>query len=236
MRRGFGLLGHLVVLKGKARSLGAGLSDLRISAAASVRALRAATDEIENCTSSGLRDDERMRLYVVFLLLAMVASAKDLPALKTVASVDLDRYMGRWYEVARLPNRFQTDCAAEVTATYAKQPHGRLSVGNACRKADGSFMSATGAARKVGAAKLKVRFAPPWLTWLPMVWGDYWVIDLAEDYSWAVVGEPGREYFWILSRAPEIGEGVFQGIVERAEKQGYDLTAMTRTKQVGAAN
>ncbi|MDA0205651.1 MAG: lipocalin family protein [Acidobacteria bacterium] len=177
-----------------------------------------------------------MRFYLVFLFLAVALAAESAGELRTVASVDLDRYLGRWYEIARLPNRFQDDCAGEVTATYAKQPDGKLSVANACRKADGSMMSATGAARKVGDAKLKVRFAPAWLTWLPMVWGDYWVIDLADDYSWAVVGEPGREYFWILSRAPEMGEGVLQSIVERAEKQGYDLAAMTRTKQVGAAN
>jgi apolipoprotein D and lipocalin family protein len=92
-------------------------------------------------------------------------------------------------------------------------------------------MSATGAARQVGEAKLKVRFAPAWLSWLPMVWGDYWVIDLADDYSWAAVGEPGRKYFWILSRTPDMEEGVFQGIVERAEKQGYDLAGLVRTGQ-----
>ncbi len=176
-----------------------------------------------------------MRLNIMFLFLAVVLAAKGAEELKTVASVDLGRYMGRWYEIARLPNRFQKDCAGEVTATYAKQPDGKLSVVNACRKADGSMMSATGVARRVGDAKLKVRFAPAWLSWLPMVWGDYWVIDLADDYSWAVVGEPKREYFWILSRAPELEEGVFQGIVARAERQGYDLAAMTRTKQVRAA-
>jgi len=170
-----------------------------------------------------------MKLSVLFFFLAVAAAGAQ--ELKTVASVDLDRYVGRWYEIARLPNRFQDDCAGEVTATYAQQPDGKLSVVNACRKADGSMMSATGAARKVGDAKLKVRFAPAWMSWLPMVWGDYWVIDLTDDYSWAVVGDQGLEYFWILSRTPEMEEGVFQGIVQRAEKQGYDLAAMTRTKQ-----
>jgi len=177
-----------------------------------------------------------MRPYVLILFLTVALAASSAQELKTVASVDLDRYMGRWYEIARLPNRFQTDCAKEVTATYAKQPDGRLSVVNACRKADGSMMSAAGAARQVEDAKLKVRFAPAWLSWLPMVWGDYWVIDLAEDYSWAVVGEPSREYFWILSRTPQMEAGILEGIVERSERQGYDLAKMTQTKQAGAAD
>lgn len=167
----------------------------------------------------------------MLLFSAVALAAQGAQELKTVPAVDLDRYMGRWYEIARLPNRFQDDCSGAVTATYAKQPDGKLNVVNACRKADGSTMSAAGAARRVGDAKLKVRFAPAWLSWLPMVWGDYWVIDLADDYSWAVVGEPGREYFWILSRRPEMEEVVFQGIVERAEKQGYDLAGLERTEQ-----
>jgi apolipoprotein D and lipocalin family protein len=159
-----------------------------------------------------------MRIWVLLLSSAFALAAEGAQELKTVPAFDLDRYMGRWYEVARLPNRFQDDCAGNVTATYAKQP-------------DGGMVSATGAARQAGAAKLKVRFAPAWLSWLPMVWGDYWVIDLADDYSWAVVGEPSREYFWILSRTPEMEEGVFQGIVGRAERQGYDLAGLVRMKQ-----
>jgi apolipoprotein D and lipocalin family protein len=172
-----------------------------------------------------------MRIWVLLLSSAFALAAEGAQELKTVTAFDLDRYMGRWYEVARLPKRFQDDCAVNVTATYAKQPDGRLSVVNACRKAGGGMVSATGAARQAGAAKLKVRFAPAWLSWLPMVWGDYWVIDLADDYSWAVVGEPSREYFWILSRTPEMEEGVFQGIVGRAERQGYDLAGLVRMKQ-----
>lgn len=177
-----------------------------------------------------------MRNWILFLLCAVTLAAESSPELKTVASVDLDRYMGRWYEIARLPNRFQDDCAGDVTATYTQQPDGKLSVVNACRKADGSMMSATGAARQVGEAKLKVRFAPAWLSWLPMVWGDYWVIDLANDYSWAVVGEPKLEYFWILSRTPEMDDAVFEGIVERAEKQGYVLAGLVRTRQADATD
>lgn len=173
-----------------------------------------------------------MRIVAALLFAAFTLSAQtSAPELKSVDSVDLDRYMGRWYEVARLPNRFQDDCASDTTATYAMQPDGKLSVINACRQADGSSMSAEGAARKVGDAKLKVRFAPKWLSFLPMVWGDYWVIDLADDYAWAVVGEPGLKYFWILSREPQMEDAVMDGIVERAESQGYDLSSIIQTKQ-----
>lgn len=173
-----------------------------------------------------------MRLcFGLVLAAAILAAQSDVRALAAVDSVDLDRYMGRWYEVARLPNRFQSDCASDTTATYTKEPDGRLRVVNECRRADGSSMSAEGTARRVGVSKLKVRFAPAWLSFLPMVWGDYWVIDLAEDYSWAVVGEPGLKYFWILSREPKVEDSVIQGIVERAHEQSYDLSFLIRTEQ-----
>lgn len=172
-----------------------------------------------------------MRAWTLFALSVLVLKAEGSQELRTVPSVDLQRYAGRWFEIARLPNRFQEDCAGNVTATYAPETDGKLSVVNACRKADDSVMSAKGEARRVGAAKLKVRFAPAWLSWLPMVWGDYWVMDLADDYSWAVIGEPSREYFWILSRSPEMEGAVFEDIVQRAEEQGYDLGKLVRTRQ-----
>jgi len=163
-------------------------------------------------------------LVVIFLLPAPP------PQLQTVESLNLERYLGRWYEVARLPNRFQKNCLGDVTATYAKRPDGNLSVVNRCREQSG-WNTAEGVARQVDEAKLKVRFAPAWLSFLPMVWGDYWVIDLAEDYSWAAVGAPNRDYFWILSRKPRIQEPLIREIVERAEKQGYDLADLKRTEQ-----
>jgi apolipoprotein D and lipocalin family protein len=166
------------------------------------------------------------------LLLATCMLPAQTPELRTVAALDLERYLGRWYEIARLPNRFQKSCLGDVTATYAMQADGKLSVVNRCREQDGTN-KAEGAARQVGEAKLKVRFAPAWLSFLPMVWGNYWVIDLAEDYSWAVVGEPSREYFWILSRKSRMEKGLIKQIVERAEGQGYDLSTLKRTEQAG---
>jgi apolipoprotein D and lipocalin family protein len=150
----------------------------------------------------------------------------------TVPSVDLDRYLGRWYELARYPNRFQRQCAGDVRATYAKRDDGRISVLNECRTADGQTDSALGVARVMDAgsrAKLKVRFAPAWLSLLPMVWGDYWVIGLADDYAWAVVGSPDRNYLWILSRTPTLAAARYEQALARVRANGFDPGRLMRT-------
>lgn len=153
----------------------------------------------------------------------------------TVAHVDLGRYAGLWYEVARLPNRFQDQCAGDVTAFYALRGDGRIDVTNACRTEDGSRDEAEGVARVVAEdgsnAKLKVRFAPRILTWLPFVWGDYWVLDLADDYSYAMVGDPSREYLWFLSRTPAVGDDLFEQLRDRAAGLQFDVSALQRTPQ-----
>ena len=172
----------------------------------------------------------RTVLLALLTVAASFGAEANLPELRTVDTVDLDRYMGRWFEIARLPNRFQNDCTGDVTAHYSLIEDGKLRVVNECRKAGDKLMSAEGAARRAGPAKLEVRFAPAWLGFLPAVWGDYWVIDLADDYSWAVVGERGRKYFWVLARLPRMDEEVLRGIIERAEEQGYELSTMVRTE------
>ena len=154
-------------------------------------------------------------------------------ALVVVPSVDLERYAGTWYEIARLPNPFQKNCTGNVTATYTLLDNGEIEVVNRCNSTDGSVREATGRARKASEdgpdAKLEVRFAPAFLSVLPFVWGNYWIIDLAADYSYAVIGEPDREYFWVLARTPEIPDSTMQGILPRAKDQGYDLSSLVRT-------
>lgn len=174
-----------------------------------------------------------MDLFSSFFYLSLVALAAgaDPPAVRTVPSVELDRYLGRWYEVARLPNRFQKDCASDVTAEYARRDDGRIRVVNRCRKADGSMIDAEGVARVVDTktnAKLKVRFAPSWLSVFPFVWGDYWIIALADDYSYAVVGAPNREYLWILSRTPEMPASAWNASERAAKENGFDLAKLMR--------
>ena len=155
------------------------------------------------------------------------------PPVRTVAAVDLDRYLGEWFEIARFPNRFQRQCAGDVRARYARRSDGRLDVINRCRTADGET-EARGVARIVDQqtfAKLKVRFAPAWLSFIPAVWGDYWVIGLAPDYSWAVVGDPGREYLWILGRSPQLDDQALAAARAAARDNGFDVNRLVQTPQ-----
>ena len=151
---------------------------------------------------------------------------------RTVASVDLDRYAGRWFEIARFPNRFQRQCEGDVSARYSRRSDGRIDVVNTCRTADGEITEASGVARVVEAgtsAKLKVRFAPALLSFLPFVWGDYWILGLADDYSWAVVGSPDRQYLWVLARTPEAGARSFDAAVAVARANGFDVERLVKT-------
>jgi apolipoprotein D and lipocalin family protein len=152
----------------------------------------------------------------------------------TVARVDLERYAGRWYEVARFPNRFQDQCVGDVVATYTRRDDGRVDVLNECRTTDGGTDSARGIARvsdERTRAKLEVRFAPAFLSFLPFVWGDYWIIGLAEDYSWATVGSPDRKYLWILSRTPRLDDEALAAARARAAENGFDVDRLVATSQ-----
>lgn len=168
----------------------------------------------------------------VALLLSATGFASDRP-LEVVPDVDLARYVGTWHEIARLPNRFQRQCVGDVTAKYALRDDGRLSVVNACRLADGSIERAEGVARVASSAgpnsKLEVRFAPVWLGWLPLVWGDYWILELASDYRYAVIGTPSRKYFWILARVSHLDEATYAAILVRAAEKGFDTSRVQRT-------
>ena len=165
----------------------------------------------------------------LFTALACVAGLLSGPAgardLQPVRDLDLQRYAGTWHEIARLPNRFENDCVGDITATYTPRDDGSLRVVNACREENGEIKSTEGEARQAGeyAAQLEVRFAPKWLSFLPFVWADYWVIALDADYQWALVGEPDLEYFWILSRDPQMDARTFEGLKARARGLGYDL-------------
>ncbi|HTY12439.1 MAG TPA: lipocalin family protein [Bacteroidota bacterium] len=171
-------------------------------------------------------------LAVLTVLPATWTKAQELTA---VPYVDLNKYAGLWYEIARLPNSFQQQCTEGVTATYTVLDDGTIKVVNRCQKENGEIDEAEGKVKRADGdtsnAKLKVRFAPAILSFLPFVWGNYWVIDLAPDYSYAVVGEPTRKYFWILSRTPALDEGTLNMILDRAKAKGYDLTGLIRTKQ-----
>ena len=168
------------------------------------------------------------------LLLLLACFVPDARAANPVASVpqlDISRYAGQWYEIAHLPNSFQAKCASNITAAYTLRDDAHIDVRNACRTADGGTRAAEGLARPVEGypGRLEVRFVPDWLSWVPFVWADYWVIDLDPGYTWAVVGEPDREYLWILSREPGMDRVLFEQIKARAIAMGYDLGLLVVT-------
>jgi apolipoprotein D and lipocalin family protein len=159
--------------------------------------------------------------------LAWTACARP-PELPVVPQVDLDRYLGTWYEIARYPAWFQRGCTA-VTATYTRRDDGLIGVVNECRKGslDGKLKRATGRARVVDEAtraKLEVSFFGPF-------WGDYWILALDPDYQWAVVGVPSRKYLWVLSRTPTMSETRFEAAVAGLPDLGFDLARLRRTEQ-----
>ena len=153
----------------------------------------------------------------------------------TVAHVDLQRYAGKWYEQASLPMVFTKDCVGDSSALYTPNADGTINVRNRCRTDDGSFKQVDGLARQAGdtTAQLEVRFAPGWLSWVPMVWGEYWVIDLDSDYQWVMVGTPKQDYLWILSRQPQLDPDIYAALVEKARRMGYPVSKLKRTPQNG---
>jgi len=151
------------------------------------------------------------------------AEGSDEQPVKTVNHIDLDRYIGLWYEIAKIPNRFQKQCARGTTAEYTLRDDGRITVVNRCTREDGSMDEAKGVAKiedTTTNARLKVSFVSV-LGWRPF-WGDYWVIGLDEDYQWAIVGTPDRKYGWVLARTPKLDDDVMQEIFEIIERNGYD--------------
>ena len=167
------------------------------------------------------------------LTLAPARAADPAPPV-TIPSLDVPRYMGTWYEIAKYPNRFQRDCAGNTTATYSVREDGKVQVVNRCRQKDGTVKSATGVARQLAgpaSPKLEVRFAPAILSFLPMVWGDYWIIDLDPGYTLAAVSDAKREYLWILARTPAVDKAALDGLTTRLKSQGFDIGRLEPTPQ-----
>ena len=164
---------------------------------------------------------------------AAVAQTDKSP-LQPITSLDAARYMGTWYEIAKYPNSFQKKCARNTRADYQAKPDGTVQVLNRCVMADGQTTEALGAARQVGPAdspKLQVRFAPAWLSFLPMVWGNYWVIDLDPQYQLVAVSEPEREYLWVLSRTPKVEPAAYQALLARLAQRGFNMTRLELSPQ-----
>ena len=171
---------------------------------------------------------------IILATLSFFAQSETASPVKAVTAVDLGKYAGTWYEIAKYPNKFQKNCVGNITATYTLKGADKLEFLNKCLKKDGTVENAKADGKvedKRTNAKLKVRFAPGFTSFLPFVWADYWVIDLADDYKYAVVATPDRDYFWILSREPEMKDALYQDILRRAEKQGFNPAKVVKTPQ-----
>jgi len=175
----------------------------------------------------------RKLLLVLPLLLGACAAEPGPTTPHAVGTVNLQRYVGTWHEIARFPTWFQDSGSLrceDVTATYTARPDGRITVVNRCRNAlDGDEeRSAEGVAYSAapGNDRLRVSFFWPF-------YGDYWVIGLDPDYRWAVVGAPGRDYLWILSRTPQMAPADYNAAVAIAAREGFDTSRLQRTRQPG---
>jgi len=162
------------------------------------------------------------------------ACMSDHPPLKTVPDLMLPRYLGTWYEIARLPMSHEPDECTDVSANYSVLENGNIQVHNRCRY-NGSVEDATGEATVVDndSARLEVSFLPKGLRWLPFARGDYWVMQIAPDYSVALVGTPDRRYLWLLSRTPQLDTVVQEHYLANARAQGFDLGPLIHTPHTG---
>ena len=176
-----------------------------------------------------MRNKMMLLLSSICALAAGCGAFNDYAPLEVAQDVEVERYMGLWYEIARYSNFFQGDDCAATTAEYTLRDDGRVTVVNRCLEGglDGPEDVIEGVARVVDEetnAKLKVRFFGPFE-------GDYWIIDLDPDYEWAVVGEPSRRYLWILSRTPTMDEDTYADIISRLPDKLYDPEQLIETLQ-----
>ena len=176
----------------------------------------------------------RYKYFFALIFIACTGLAPAAQPLPTVPAVDLPRYLGTWFEIAKFPNWFQRKCVANTRAEYSLRSDGSLQVTNRCKMASGKVDEAIGMARQIGSAsspKLQVRFAPDWLSLIPAVWGDYWVIALDENYQWVAVSEPGRDYLWVLSRTPRMEPQTYADLMLRLSGLGLDVQKLELTAQ-----
>lgn len=179
-----------------------------------------------------------MRLIALITSALMLAACINLPdyrddsvPLVTESSVDLSRYTGKWYEIARYPNGFEEGCEG-VTAEYADLGDGKVSVSNTCHQGtpDGPVEVAKATARIVPGSnnsKLKVKFAP---AWVPFAEGDYWILHLEQDYSGALIGAPNGKFLWVMGREPQMDPAMYQRITARARELGFATEPLYLTR------
>lgn len=180
----------------------------------------------------------RRGLFAIALFLAAVIgpetglAIEELSTVTAVANLDPQRYAGAWYEIARLPNFFQRQCARSAVATYTPLPDGQIGIGNRCSGTDGRMSETQGIARipnTAQPARWEISFVGGF--GVRLFWRDYWIIGLTNDYRYAIVGTPSRRFAWILSRTPQLGADDLQAALELLRRQGYDPKAFVLTPQ-----
>lgn len=190
---------------------------------------------IKKIPSSGLRLAKIVLGGAVLIGLgAMTLASAQTQPLQVVEKVQLDRYLGVWYEQARKPLSFQNKCDRDVVATYTLNENGNIHVDNRCVQKDGSSTQSIGEATVQNEpfnSKLKVSFLPEAIRWLPIGRGDYWILKLDDDYQTVLVGEPKRKYMWVLSRDPQLDKNVLNQYLDYAKTVGFNLDDVIYTKQ-----
>ena len=166
--------------------------------------------------------------FIYTFICTLISANMNAQPLETVPFVDLNKYAGKWFEIASFPQRFQKGCHC-TTAEYTLSDKGYVIVENRCKRdsINGKSSSIKGKAfveKNSGNAKLKVQFFWPFR-------GKYWIIDLADDYSYAVVSHPNRKYLWILSRTPEMDINIYSAILDRLKQKVFDLSILQKTVQ-----
>lgn len=155
--------------------------------------------------------------------------------LTTASSVDLNRYVGTWFEICRLPLKWEDEHAQDITATYSINEDGSVRVDNRCIGDDGKPQQAIGNATATDEsnAKLLVSFLPEYLRWIPFTKGDYWIIRLTDDYTVSLVGTPDRKNLWLLAREHRIDQAVHDDFMATAVAEGFDLSQLITPAQSG---
>ncbi|WP_168384503.1 lipocalin family protein [Acinetobacter indicus] len=166
---------------------------------------------------------------LAIISLSFTTQAETVPP-QAVDQVDIQRYAGKWYEIAHLPMYFQRKCVSNITAQYSVNANQTMGVLNSCRIENGEMISSEGVAypQNQGNSKLKVSFLPTGLRWIPFTKGHYWVLRVDPEYKVALVGGPSTKYLWILSREPQLDEATYQSYLDTAKYYGYDITKLIK--------
>ena len=166
---------------------------------------------------------------LAIISLSFTTQAETVPP-QAVDQVDIQKYAGKWYEIAHLPMYFQRKCVSNISAQYTVNADQTMGVLNSCRIENGEMISSEGVAypQNQGNSKLKVSFLPPGLRWIPFTRGHYWVLRVDPEYKVALVGGPSNKYLWILSREPQLDEAIYKSYLETAKYYGYDITKLIK--------